>query len=400
MRKTALLVFVYSLFFAQLIFSQDNGAMLQIGVTGTGYYGDLNAGEGGVFNASYFSVSPGLEVGLQPAQWGRIAPQIRVGFGRFQSQDPEAANNPPEPIDTPDGVIIPNSFADVTLPYIVIGLEGRLFPVERSFTPLFSAGLRIQSFSSRNEEGVPLAQLWTTRLPEERTLPSLAPSFDLGFGFQKRINDRLRLNLIYHHIIVGSDYLDNLGMLGRQEGNDKLHSLRLSMSFDLGETRAYPVRKKKPAVEPEEIRRQEAVYDPALGRIHQPKVTKPKKPKKQKAKVAKAKDAQQEEIKAKEPKPKSAKVKKVKAKKNEKESAANNGAGPAKAKKAKEPKVKKEKKPKAEKAKEDKSEVKEKKLKVKKQEKKEKPPKAKKPKVKKEKKKKTKEKSQEPEEGL
>ena len=178
---------VLGLLALQAGFCQDNGAILQIGVTGTGYYGDLNAGEGGVFSASYFSVSPGLEVGLQPAQWGRIAPQIRIGYGRFQSQDPDATTNPPEPIVTPDGIIVPNSFADVTLPYIVLGLEGRLFSPNTSFSPLLSAGLRIQSFSSRDEEGVPLAQLWTTRLPEERTLPSLAPSFDFGLGFQNAL---------------------------------------------------------------------------------------------------------------------------------------------------------------------------------------------------------------------
>jgi hypothetical protein len=314
------LFFILILFIVQVAMGQSRGAMLSVGVTGTGYYGDLNAGEGGVFSATYFSVSPGLELGLQPGQWGRIAPQIRVGFAQFQSQDPDAATNPPDPIDTPDGMIVPNSFADVTLPYIVLGFEGRVFEPSRGFTPLLSAGLRIQSFSSRNEEGVPLAQLWTTRLPEERTLPSLAPSFDLGFGFQKRINNRLRLNLMYHHIIVGSDYLDNLGKLGRQAGNDRLHSLRLSLGFDLGETTRYP-RKKKSVSEPEEeIRRQEAVYDPMQGRIPQPKVTKPKakKVKGEKVKAEKVKEEKVKEPKAKAPKVKKEKEPKVKKKKKEK----------------------------------------------------------------------------------
>lgn len=210
------------------------GAMLQIGVTGTGYYGDLNAGEGGPFTATFFSVSPGVEVALQPAQWGRIAPQIRVGYSRFQAQDPDARANPPEPIETPDGAIVPNTFADVTLPYLSIGLEGRVFSNKKGFSPIVSAALRILSFSSKNDEGVPLAQLWTTRLPEERTLPSLTPALDLGLGFETRLNDRLRLIVAYHHVRSGSDYLDNLGQLGRQEGNDKLHSLRISMGFDLG----------------------------------------------------------------------------------------------------------------------------------------------------------------------
>ena len=208
--------------------------MLQVGVTGTGYYGDLNAGDAGVFSATYFSVSPGIEVGLQPAQWGRIAPQIRVGYSRFQAQDPDAQMNPPDPIETPEGVIIPNTFADVTLPYLSISLEGRVFSPKARCTPLFSAGLRILSFSSRNEEGVPLAQLWTTRLPEERTLPSLTPALDLGVGFEAKLNGNLRLILMYHNVRSGSDYIDNLGMLGRLDGNDQLHTLRLALGFDLG----------------------------------------------------------------------------------------------------------------------------------------------------------------------
>ncbi|MFK7970655.1 MAG: hypothetical protein AB8F95_09815 [Bacteroidia bacterium] len=228
------MIIVLAVLLAGDIIGQNKGAVLQIGVTGTGYYGDLNAGEKGLFSATYFSVSPGFDITLQPSTWGKFAPQIRVGYARFQAQDPDARANPPEPISTSEGVIIPNAFADVTLPYLALGVEWHLFKRKRRFSPLASFGVRILSFSSKNEEGTPLAQLWTTRLPVERSLPSLSPSLDLGLGFESRLNERLRLIFVYHHIRSGSDYLDNLGALGRLEGNDRLHSLRVSLGFDLG----------------------------------------------------------------------------------------------------------------------------------------------------------------------
>lgn len=219
---------------AQTPQKEARGAFLQIGVTSTGYYGDLNVGEGSVFTAPYFSMSPGVELVLQPVQWGRIAPQIRAGYSQFVAENPDARNNPPQPVATEEGPVIPNTFAEVTLPYLSLLLEYRLLKPSKRLQPLVSAGLRIMSFSSKNKQGDALAQLWGTRLPEERTLPSLAPALSLGLGVEYMINNRLRLTFGYQHIRSGSDYLDNVGKLGTKEGNDKLHTLRLGLAFRLG----------------------------------------------------------------------------------------------------------------------------------------------------------------------
>ncbi len=63
--------------------------ILGIAYTATGYYGDLNYSEQGIFQSSFVNFQPGLTATLRRDASRLILPSFHLGYGRFVAQNPD-----------------------------------------------------------------------------------------------------------------------------------------------------------------------------------------------------------------------------------------------------------------------------------------------------------------------
>lgn len=190
---------------------------LQIGLgwAGYSYSGDLTYGEDR-FRRAY----PGGAISVQFAGARVLHLQLNAGFGRFIEQSDGWT-------PTSEAGIRPNSFVETSLFYTDLRLRFRPWH-RRVVHPYFSVGLGMLSFSPRDQEGNSLAENTLTRQAGE-IYGSTTAAFPLNAGLMVRLNPQASLGAGYTYRLTASDYLDNIGQLGRAPGNDRLHSLDLTL---------------------------------------------------------------------------------------------------------------------------------------------------------------------------
>ncbi|MFK7968985.1 MAG: LysM peptidoglycan-binding domain-containing protein [Bacteroidia bacterium] len=194
------------------------GIHIQVGMGGTAYTGDLTEPD-----LPMFRTQPSVNLGLVIAGKGWIQPRIGVGFGSFIEQQDQNLIIPP-------AGIIPTPYVQSTFTHMDLQLQLVLWR-KRTFSLSMGGGLGLLFFSPKNFEGDFLIDNPFTRLPEEE-YPGFAPSFPLSVGLNIRLKSQMGLRLEYTYRPTGTDYLDNIGLLGNREGNDRLQSI--SVGFWVG----------------------------------------------------------------------------------------------------------------------------------------------------------------------
>lgn len=189
-----------------------------LGLLGTTYVGDLNT-NGDAIHKFY----PGVGLSLQFASEKLISPQLNTGFGKFIAQDRNIA-----PVED----VTPNTFVETPYFFADFRLKAR-FLRQKDFQPYFSLGLGLLGYTPRDQDGNNLLDNTSTRQDGE-TYGSLTAGFPLSLGAEVHLSQILALGVEYTYRLSGTDYLDNIGELGLRNGNDKMHSLLLSLyiTFD------------------------------------------------------------------------------------------------------------------------------------------------------------------------
>lgn len=212
---------ILALLFPVLILAQPTSSPLQVGIglMGVSYEGDLTDAE-----TAFQRIHPGGNISVQFDGKAFIQPQFNVGFGEFREQSDFMKLS-----NTPD--VIPNSFVSTSFFYTDLRLRGR-FMRTKAIQPVLGAGIGLIFFNPKDQDGNYLGENIFTRLSEEQ-YNTTVPSFVGTAGLTARINATVSAAIEYNYRMVNSDYLDNIGLLGTRSGNDKLHSLEVSMRFTL-----------------------------------------------------------------------------------------------------------------------------------------------------------------------
>lgn len=212
---------ILALLFPALTLAQPKSSPLQVGIglMGVSYVGDLTDAE-----TAFQRIHPGANISVQFDGKAFIQPQFNVGFGEFREQsDFLKLSNTPE--------VIPNTFVSTSFFYTDLRLRGR-FMRKKAIQPVLGAGIGLIFFNPKDQNGNYLGENIFTRLSEEQ-YNTTVPSFVGTAGLTARINSTVSTAIEYSYRMVNSDYLDNIGLLGERNGNDKLHSLELIMRFTL-----------------------------------------------------------------------------------------------------------------------------------------------------------------------
>ena len=213
----------------KIITPRSGGALLGFGVTGTAYYGDLNYAERGMLHATHMSFHPGLEIFLRNDASKYVVPVFHLGYGNMlgQSSRGEAVTYT---VGGEEMLIQPNTFAESILIYGDVGINFSPFPRVLKLRPYVEAGIGGMAYYPRAEDGVLLFRKRSTRLPGEE-YGTLAAYFPLSAGASYRMSQHLQLDFAYIRRFNSTDYLDNIGKIGRHAGNDQLHTFRLGVGL-------------------------------------------------------------------------------------------------------------------------------------------------------------------------
>ncbi|GIV44086.1 MAG: hypothetical protein KatS3mg035_1209 [Bacteroidia bacterium] len=192
------------------------GPRIGIGYSGNTYFGDLNA------NEKLHRFYPGIYLSLGFETQKMFMPGFNVIIGKFIAQ---TRNLPPI-----EG-IQPNSF--VKTPFVNTFLSLKVRPLfKKSISPFLGFGLGLLHFTPKNEQNQNLSTLLSTRPPGE-SYPSNSLNFPMNLGVDFKLSRSISLGLNYFYVLTTTDYLDNIGKLGTQKGNDKMMQLSLSMQIVL-----------------------------------------------------------------------------------------------------------------------------------------------------------------------
>lgn len=190
-----------------------------IALTGSAYTGDLSDALM-KFNRIYPGVNFSLQSNVNSASFLKL--QLNAGLGSIAEQ----ADKYPFTQDHPKGVR-PSIFVYTPYYYGDFRIKTRL-PGKYIFRPYLSTGIGLYLFSPQDEDGNLLIDA-----PKSRPLSELynTASFYLPatIGLDIRLNAIASLGLDYSYLRLFTDYTDNLGELGLQQGVDALHRLQLAM---------------------------------------------------------------------------------------------------------------------------------------------------------------------------
>lgn len=188
-------------------------------MSGSMYIGDLTDDE-----TMFHRIYPGANISLQSEGYRNLRAQLNAGFGRFSEQYDT------EPPELPKG-IFPVNFVETSFFYGDLRLKYRFFK-RKQIQPFISAGAGFLIFSPRDASGKFLSDAILTR-PEGEFYNTAVPQLPMTAGVQARITPIMWLGAEYTYRYVPTDYLDNIGQLGRRPGNDQLHQVMVSLYINM-----------------------------------------------------------------------------------------------------------------------------------------------------------------------
>lgn len=199
-----------------VLLGQQTTLMVGVGANGSFYTGDLQS------SGNLQRVYPGGQLSIQSVKksWFRISAE--AGFGKYAAQGSVAG----VPADVqPEGFVL--------APYVFVDLKAN-FILLRNHTvePYMAIGAGVFHFNPQDALGDPLVENPITRMPEETYNTSIF-SLPLSAGMRFRIHKYMALGAEYSYRLTPTDYLDNVGLLGKRAGADRLQALSLSMYFFL-----------------------------------------------------------------------------------------------------------------------------------------------------------------------
>ena len=187
---------------------------------GVSYTGDYSEGA-----SSLSRVYPGANLSLQSTHPRPLKLQLNLGFGKFAEQyDTDTPNLPPD-------VEIP-TFIETSFIYGDLRLKYHFFH-QKKFQPYLSAGAGVMFFSPKDQDGKKLVRRPSSRL-EGEDFNDIVPELPISAGVHFHLTRALWIDLSYTYRYTPTDYLDNVGLAGSNNGFDALHAVQLGLQIDLG----------------------------------------------------------------------------------------------------------------------------------------------------------------------
>lgn len=190
--------------------------------SGISYTGDYSDG------ASALSrVYPGANLSLQSSNPRALKLQFNAGFGKFAEQYDTSSPNFPPGVDIPTFIETSFIYGDLRLKFHLLN--------NRNFQPYVSVGAGVMHFSPKDQDGRKLIRRTATRL-EGEDFNDIIPELPLSGGIHFHLTRRVWMNASYTYRYTPTDYLDNVGLAGENNGFDALHSVQLGIYITLGPT--------------------------------------------------------------------------------------------------------------------------------------------------------------------
>ena len=228
---TILLVSCLSLPFLSFSQSTSGAPHLGIGWTGLMYTGDLTVDE-----TDYLRMYPGANMFLQFGNDKAFRLRFNAGFGKVVEQEDRR-------FQTLEEVRQSNNYFETNLFYFDLRLMRYFFrrgPVQ----PYIGIGPSILFFNPKDQDGNFLIDnIFTRELGEE--FPTTIFVWPATAGLSFPLSKSLRLNVDYTYRLNMSDYIDNIGLLGRDPGKDQLHAFQVGFDVRLG------INRKPKVIEPQ-----------------------------------------------------------------------------------------------------------------------------------------------------
>ncbi len=196
---------------------RKNSLQLGLGMTATNYRGELTD-KYYAFNRFY----SGLNVSLQGEGKNRIHGQFNLGVGNFAEQSSLSV-----PYIYVADSIRPNRFVMTSFIYGDVRIKANLLTYRRlnSYT---SVGGGFLFYSPKDKRNLGLLDQEGTRLPDE-TYQLISLQAPLTLGLTYKVTPVLSFGMDYTYRFLSTDYIDNIGKLGLDKGNDALQHLQLTM---------------------------------------------------------------------------------------------------------------------------------------------------------------------------
>ena len=187
---------------------------LGVGFAGVRYSGDLLWG-----SESWMKFAPQGSIWLTFESNKLLAPLFKFDFAKFSADNRELRLEN----------VQYNTFVKTSLfmPSVSVLIRPMNF---KRIHPIASVGIGMIFFNPTDKDGLSLQDQQNTRANgEEYNTTALALPLSLGIHYKATPN--FHISLLYNFLGSTTDYLDNIGELGKQKGNDKLQSIGIVVHF-------------------------------------------------------------------------------------------------------------------------------------------------------------------------
>lgn len=180
------------------------------GFSANKYKGDLNDG--------LMHFKPGVHLGMKLNSTKRLNASFALGLGQLSGQDPDF-----KPLVEPP--VIPNNYFETTFFTLDLSLQYHLIKKPR-YQLYLSQGIGLVRYNPFDEEDQELLNKNTSRLAGE-AYSNISLQLPTAVGATYFLPNQWGIGLQAAYLNPLTDYLDNIGKLGSNKGNDNALQFRL-----------------------------------------------------------------------------------------------------------------------------------------------------------------------------
>ncbi|WP_224996404.1 outer membrane beta-barrel protein [Cesiribacter sp. SM1] len=195
-----------------LVQAQSPGRYAWAGISANHYRGDLEDG--------LFHLNPAIHAGLKFNRAKRLNGIFSIGYGSVSGQNPDFNPSVQPPI-------APNKYFNTSFFTADYALQYNLVKTER-FHLYISQGIGLFRYNPKDEQDRELQNLGTTR-PSDEIYGNISLQLPTSLGTAFFLPNQWGLGLQASYLNPLTDYIDNIGRLGTDKGNDNVLQFRLML---------------------------------------------------------------------------------------------------------------------------------------------------------------------------
>lgn len=196
-----------------------------LGLDGNAYLGDLN-----LRAWQPQRVGLGYSFAARFSKKQRLLHQFQIGKINLTEQ------NAQKQVLNAQNIYEPTYFFSTNIFYASYQLE-YFFLKKYLFSPFIKVGFGLSRFTPFDKEGNNLSVNTFSRKIDEN-FSNLTYFLPIGAGLQYKIGTKCFLTLDYTYHILGTDYMDNIGLAGKETGKDAFQSLRCGVMLRIAQGQA------------------------------------------------------------------------------------------------------------------------------------------------------------------